>query len=200
MSELEAKQAISELVTSWTYFRDQEAWDKLEASFVPEGRISISWFDGKHEDFVAASKQMAARGGSLLKHQVGPAVIHLNRDKALSEVNVVIMVRVKTPFGQIDTASYARFYDRLVKVDSNWQFLDRVGVYEKDRVDPVDFALLPDAFFDGLAQYPEPIKFLAKSLVGAGLTISNSVVLDRSSAWQALRKSNEDWLAAERFN
>lgn len=196
MSGLEAKQAISELVTSWTYYRDQEAWDELEASFVPEGRISISWFDGNHQDFVTASKRMADQSGSLLKHQVGPAVITRNGDKALSEVNVVIMVRAQTPFGQIDTSSYARFYDRIVKEGDAWQFLERVGVYEKDRVDPVDFAVLPDAFFDGLAQYPEPIKFLAKSLVSAGLSISETAVLDQSEEWRALKQANLSWLVS----
>lgn len=194
MSQLEDKLAICDLVTSWTYLRDQEAWDDLEACFVPDGRISISWFEGLHQDFVAASKQIADRGTSLLKHQIGPAVVRVQGDKALSEVNVVIMVRANTPFGQVDTTSYARFCDRLVKIDGHWQFLERVGVYEKDRVDPVDRPGLPEVFYEGLDRFPEPIKFLAKSLSVAGLEVSNNVVLDGTDVWHSISQVQSNWL------
>ncbi|MEX2131854.1 MAG: nuclear transport factor 2 family protein [Pseudohongiellaceae bacterium] len=107
------------------------------------GRISISWFDGRHEDFVDASKRIAAHGTSRLKHQIGSPVVTINGHRAISETNVIIMVRARTGAGEIDTSSYARFYDWLVKVNGVWKFAERVGVYEKDRIDPVSSAQGP---------------------------------------------------------
>lgn len=194
MSTIEDKINIAELITSWTFFRDQQAWDELCASFVPGGHISISWFDGPHEEFVAASQRMAARRASLLKHQIGPPVIRVRGDKALSEVNVIIMVRASTPAGEIDTTSYARFYDRLVKENGQWKFAQRVAVYEKDRIDPVNAAALPAQLYEGLDKFPAPVKFLARSLNSAGFNISKSAVMDGTPELQALKAGNETWV------
>lgn len=191
---MQDKLAIAELITRWTFYRDQEAWDELASTFVPDGRISISWYDGPHEGFVAASRKIAARGGSLLKHQIGSPVITIRGDKAISEVNVIIMVRAQTHLGEVDTSSYARFYDRLIKNNGNWRFVDRVGVYEKDRIDPVDVAVLSDKLFEGLDAFPKPIKFLASNFASAGLSVSPTTVLDKSPEWETLTVDRQDWL------
>jgi hypothetical protein len=191
---IDDKVAIAELITQWTYHRDQENWQALENTFIPDGRISISWHDGTHEAFVTASKKIAARGGSLLKHQIGLPVTEINGNKAISEVNVIIMVRAKTPFGEFDTSSYARFYDRLIKQNGQWKFAERIGVYEKDRIDPVNQPALPAPLYEGLEAFPEPIKFLAKSLTSAGLKISETTILDKSPEWEILRISQLKWL------
>lgn len=185
---------IAGLVTRWTFFRDQEDWDALRDTFVPEGRISISWFDGSHERFVAASQQMAARGGSRLKHQLGPPAVRVRGDRALCEVNVIIRVRAATPYGEIDTSSYARFLDRLVRHHGKWKFAERVGVYEQDRIDPVDSPSLPAELYQGLDAFPAPIRFLARSLTRAGLSVSASAVMDGSPEWKALQAGNQAWL------
>jgi hypothetical protein len=188
------KVAIAELITQWTYHRDQENWEELENTFIPGGRISISWHDGTHEAFINASKKIATRGASLLKHQIGFPVTEINGNKAISEVNVIIMVRAKTPFGELDTSSYARFYDRLIKQNGQWQFAERIGVYEKDRIDPVNQPALPTQLYEGLEAFPVPIKFLAKSLTSAGLNISETTILDKSPEWEKLKASQLNWL------
>lgn len=194
---LDARMEIADLVNNWAFFRDQEKWDALSATFHDGGTISLSWYAGSHEGFVAASRQLAARGAALLKHYIGVPRIRIEGNRALSEVNVTIMVRAKTPAGEIDTTSWARFIDRIEKRDGAWRIVQRVAVYEKDRADPVDRAALPDAFFEGLETYPAELKFLAASLDKGGIPLSPATVLDKSPALAALHRENEAWLAGQ---
>lgn len=191
---LDARMEIADLVNNWALFRDQEKWDELAAIFHEEGTISLSWFAGPHDGFIAASRQLAARSGALLKHYIGVPRIRVEGSRALSEVNVTIMVRAKTPAGEVDTTSYARFIDRIEKRDDAWRIVQRVAVYEKDRADPVDRASLPSAVFEGMEKYPAELKFLAASLDRSGIPLSPVTVLDKSPELAALHKENEAWL------
>ncbi|HEX2484357.1 MAG TPA: nuclear transport factor 2 family protein, partial [Myxococcota bacterium] len=183
----DAKAEISELVAAWAHFRDQERWDELLDAFHADGTISLSWYDGPYAGFVAASRRLASGGGAILKHRLGTPVVETRGDRALSEVDVTIMVRSKTPFGEVDTTSWARFYDQLERRDGRWRIAKRTAVYEKDRADPVDRAGLPDEFFAGLEAYPAPLKFLGSSLQRMGVRLSETAVLDGSPELAALR-------------
>lgn len=189
-----AKAEIAELVNNWGFWRDQERWAELSSAFHPGGTISISWYDGPHEGFVEASKMIAARGGAILKHQLGVPSIRVEGARAVSEVNVVIMVRASAPFGTVDTSSYARFIDMLEKRDGEWKIAKRVAVYEKDRIDPVDMPALPPTVFEGLDQFPAELRFLAASMKRGGIDLSRSVVLDRSPAMRDLYSKAGAWL------
>jgi len=185
---------VADLVNRWAFYRDQQRWAQLRDTFVAGGSISISWFHGPHEDFVRASEEMAERGGSVLKHQLGVPAVTVNGDRALSEVNVIIMVRARTRAGEVDTSSYARFLDRLVRQDGRWRFAERVGIYEKDRIDPVDTPALPASLYAGPDDHPAEIRFLGRSLKAAGLPISETIVLDRSPALAELYERAQRWL------
>ncbi|MBO6668734.1 nuclear transport factor 2 family protein [Parvibaculum sp.] len=192
-----AKSEIAELVNNWGFYRDQERWEELSSVFHPGGTISISWYDGPHEGFVEASKMIAAGGAALLKHQLGVPSIRVEGARAVSEVNVIIMVRASTPFGAVDTSSYARFIDMLEKRDGAWKIRKRVAVYEKDRIDPVDMPALPPALFEGLDEFPAELRFLAASMKRGGIELSKTVVLDRSAEMKALYGEADAWLAGQ---
>lgn len=193
----DARAEIADLVNNWAFYRDQEAWGELDGSFHGGGTISLSWFDGPHKDFVAASQYLAKNNLALLKHYLGVPRIRVNGDRALSEVNVTIMVRVETPAGEIDTTSYARFVDRIEKRGGAWKILKRTAVYEKDRADPVDMAVLPEEFFAGLERYPAELRFLAASLDKGGIELSKATVLDKSPQLAALHAEGDAWLSGK---
>jgi hypothetical protein len=191
------KFAIAELVNNWTFYRDQGAWDELLGTFHEGGIISLSWFDGPHQQFVAASKKLAENPGTLVKHHLGMPSIRVNGNKAISEVNVTIMVRARTPLGEVDTTSYARFHDRLEKRAGRWKILERVAIYEFDRLDPVQQPALPEAMLKDLSQYPQELRFLASSIKKLGIELSKSVMLDKSPALAKLYESSNAWLATQ---
>lgn len=194
---MQDKFEISELINNWALYRDQGDWDALAAVFHGDGAISLSWFDGPHRQFVAASKQLSARPGAIVKHHLGVPSIRVKGIKAVSEVNVTIRVRSRTDVGEVDTTSYARFYDRIEKRAGTWKLLKRVAIYEFDRADPADGHALPEATFKELERYPAELKFLASSLDKQGIELSKSVVRDKSPALAELYKSGDAWLAAK---
>ncbi len=192
-----AKEEIAELINDWGFNRDQERWHALSAAFYPEGTISLSWYDGPYAGFVEASKMIAARGAAVLKHQLGVPSIRVMGDRAVSEVNVIIMLRTGTEFGDVDTSSYARFVDLLERRDGAWKIVKRTAIYEKDRIDPVDMPVLPDALFVGLEEFPVELRFLGSSMSKGGIALSPTVVLDKSPEMQAVYAAGEDWLGAQ---
>ena len=194
-TEMAAKSEIAERINNWGFYRDQERWDALSSVFHPGGTISISWYDGPHEGFVEASKMIAANGTALLKHQFGVPSIRVAGERAVSEVNVIIMVRTAAPFGTVDTSSYARFVDLLEQRDGEWKIRKRVAIYEKDRIDPVDTPALPAAVFEGLDAFPAELRFLAANMKKAGIELSKTVVLDKSPDAKALYQEADAWLA-----
>lgn len=105
--------AIAARINAWAFARDQQDWDALRDAFHPDGTISISWYDGPNEGFVAASQRLAAGGNAIAKHHLGVPKVRVRGDRALSEVDVTIMLRAPTPAGEVDTTSFARFFDRL---------------------------------------------------------------------------------------
>jgi GrpB-like predicted nucleotidyltransferase (UPF0157 family) len=144
--------AIAALLNDWAFFRDQGSWDALLGTFHEDGTISLSWYDGPYAGFVAASRKLVTNPNTLVKHHLGVPRIEVDGDRALSEVDVTIMLRAKAPFGEVDTTSLARFYDRLERRDGTWKVLSRTAVYEKDRADPVSQPSLPAAYFENLEQ------------------------------------------------
>lgn len=189
------KDEIAELINGWAFFRDQERWDELLDVFHEDGSISLSWIDGPYAQFVEASKRIAARGGSVLKHNLGVPMISVQGRRAIAEVNVTIMVRATTPAGEVDATSFARFFDLVEKREGPWKILRRVAIYEKDRADPVDQPALPAGFFEGLDEFPHELRFLGKAMKAGGIDLSKTVVLDKSPALEKLYRDGVAWLA-----
>lgn len=191
----EARSEIAALVNAWAFYRDQGAWDALLGTFHEGGTISISWFDGPHTAFVDASKALAARSDAIVKHHLGVPMIRVHGNRALCEVNVTIMIRARTPIGEVDSTSYARFYDWVEMRAGTWKVARRTAIYEKDQVAPVSRPSLPEKFFEGLDRFPAEVRFLAASLDRAGQTLSERLVLDRSPAMRGLYDEGEAWLS-----
>jgi hypothetical protein len=195
-NELEDRAAIAALINDWTFHRDQGAWDELRDIFHPDGTISLSWYDGSYAGFVEASSAVAKRSPTRTKHMTGAPRIQLRGDRALAETNIVIMLRAPTPAGEIDTTSYARLYDQVERREGRWRILRRTLIYERDRADPVDTPALPDAFLAGLDAHAPELRFLARGLEQAGLSVQKSAVLDQSRELAALYAGGRAWLEA----
>jgi len=64
----------------------------LRDLFHPQATIAISWYRGPIEGFIKASRSLA----SPTKHWLGAPRIQVRGERALSEVDVAIMVRSKS--------------------------------------------------------------------------------------------------------
>ena len=161
--EIEDKFAIAELVAAWGVYRDQGRWDELRATFVPDGHISISWYRGVFDGFVERCKANFASGQGWSRHHLFAPTVRLAKDRAVAETPVIIRVRQSFRDVPVDLTSCSRFLDRLERRAEGWRIAERVAIYERDRLDPVE----PSAEFDklfvagGAARFPEQYRYMA---------------------------------------
>lgn len=190
------RDAISELIKAWVYHRDRGNWDQLKDTFWPEGKISVSWFDGQFEQFIDSSKEMSEKGNQA-KHIVAQPFIKINGDRAVSEANITLSARGGIGPLEIDLTTHGRFYDLLEKREGVWRILERTAIYEKDRMDCVRPSLLfwIANFFINLKKYPKACRHTAFALEKAGYEAAKNIVEDPSEELKLLYKKGDDWLS-----
>ena len=188
-----------DLIQAWALYRDQGRWADLLDTFHPGGTIAVTWFKGAFADFVEASKRAAANSTSLSKHLIGGPLISLQGERAVAETSVSILGRTTLSGILVDNISYGRFLDRLERRDARWRIVERVAIYEKDRLDPV----VPSEAFNRLMTetdfsiYPEAYRFLAHRLVGSGRKLASPIVVNGSPDADALYRRYRQWLSAQ---
>jgi len=197
---LSDREAIGDLINRWAYFRDRGMWDQLRSTFWEEGTISLSWFDGPFEQFVDACRKMNEQGESTLsKHFVGTPFVRINDCRAVSEVNVMISIRIDRGNIDMDMTSYIRFYDLLEKRNGSWRIVRRTAIYEKDRVDSVQpsFLFWFVSLFINARKYPKPYRYLGYSMEKGGYKIVKNIVEDNSEGLKLLYRAGDAWLLTE---
>jgi hypothetical protein len=194
-SEQAAKQQIAALVNDWGFYRDQGRWAELLEVFHGDGHISISWIDAPYADFVSVSKLAAQRALVSVKHQLGVPRIQVRAERALSEVNVTILVRSQLRGVEVDTTAYCRFLDQVERRAGQWKILRRTGIYERDRADPVTTSALPEELFQELSEYPHELRFLAHTFKEIGVDWLRSVIRHATPEMDALYAEAARWLA-----
>ena len=192
---IDDENACAELIQAWGFYRDQGKWPQLLSTFVPEGRISVSWFSGSFLEFVDRCRK-SFESGQRSKHQIFPSVVRVAGDRALAETNVVILVRQKIEGVLVDMTSCARFLDRLERTGGSWGIVERTAVYERDRLDPVEPSEAFERLFKStdLSVYPEAYRYMAARLVAAGRALAPVVHYDGSPHTAQLHQRCESWL------
>ena len=113
LETLIVKQAVAEVVQRWGRARDQGLWDDLAATFHPGGTIKVMWFEGRHEDFIAACAKRFTPGVGSTKHFFGMPVVEVNGARALSETAAQISMSGTIADAQFISQSFVRFLDRF---------------------------------------------------------------------------------------
>ncbi|MCZ4291724.1 nuclear transport factor 2 family protein [Hoeflea alexandrii] len=188
---------ISQLIQSWGFFRDQGRWAELARTFVPGGTISVTWFTGVIDDFVAASQKQYKAVSPRTKHLIGVPVAKVLGVRAIAETNIQILGRFEASDVTVDVTSYARFADRLIRTKDGWRIARRDAVYEKDRMDPVAPGTAFDRFMaeTDFSAIPEPYRYLGYRLITSGRTLHSGIICDGSAEADRLLADADLWLA-----
>jgi hypothetical protein len=199
-TELADKAACAELVQAWGVFRDQGKWKELRATFMPDGQISVSWFRGPFEQFVAQCRASAAAGHTWSRHHLFAPTLKLAADRAVAETSVIIRVRQKFNGVDVDLTSCSRFLDRIERHAGGWLIAERAAIYERDRIDPVEPSPAFDALFKSAdtARYPEQYRYMAFRLAHAeGRSLASVIYRDGGPETTDLYGRFSDWLAGK---
>jgi hypothetical protein len=195
---MEDEHRVASLLFRWGHARDSDDWETLADCFHDDATIHISWMSGLATDFVTRSRAMATmrKPGDHMKHVISGPWIQVNRDRAFSRCHANLYIRTTIDGCPIDLQSWIRFLDLFERRDDVWRIAKRTGVYEKDRMEPVDPRGVPDGFFDeiDLSAFPPSAKFLCYWAKRSGLTPSTNIISVYSEGERALREEAEVWL------
>jgi len=186
------KSQIAELMLRWASSRDQGHWQDLGGTFTSDGEITVSWFRGRHDDFVQASRER--HGRTFMRHTILSTLVHARYTRAWAESSVML-----TGFGNFfdvpaHWTSYFRFVDRVVRDDSGWRIQRRDAVYDVDMIAPdMPGQSLP---LDGerLLQFPRSYRFLGYRLSSQGLHVPTDLPTGGSTREAELRAAAQAWM------
>jgi hypothetical protein len=94
-----------------------------------------------------------------------------------------------------DIVCTGRFYDFVVRHQGEWKLLHRQPIYEKDRIDPIDPAAVPQVDAARLSTFPEGYRHLAYIQTGIGYTVKLDMPMLKGPVVDELYRRGARWLA-----
>jgi hypothetical protein len=184
---------IREAVENWALWRDTGRWQQLRALYAADAVVHTTWFVGTASEFVERCLDAAGRG-SRSQHFIGAVCVELNGERAIAESRAVLLVRAPLHGVEVDVTCWVRFYDWFVREAPGWRIRMRNGIYEKDRMDPVDPSqkILLDAA--ELARYPAGYRHIAYLQAAGGARITPDLPTPGSDALLRLYSEGGRWL------
>ena len=184
---------IRELIENWAIWRDARLWDRFRTLWHEDGQMWATWFKGSYEDFIRMNDEGWARGVRIL-HSLGGTALEISGARAIAQTRMTISQRAPVEGVLCDVACTGRFYDFLEKRNGRWGMVLRRGIYERDRIDPVNGVARPDLDQTLLAQFPESYRHLAYLQTRAGYKIRADVVGAEGASLDALYADGASWL------
>ena len=189
---------ILKVVQSWGLLRDEGRWDALRTLYTPDALQTTSWAMGTAAEFINRCIEGAKKPGARRSmHSIGASVIEINGDKAIAETRRTILTRAVVHDVLVDVTNFGRSYDRFVRHEGAWKICQRNGIYERDRMDPVDSTQTLKLDPVELARYPEGYRHLAYLQAGAGERISPNLPTPNSSELEQLYAAGRAWFSKE---
>lgn len=185
---LEDISELSSLINAWRY-RDLGQWDKLAQTFHPEGRVEITWFEGRFQDFIEASKQMG-KSRTRTKHIIATPQIQFRGSRAVVETNATIVAQHLDLHVGCD--QHCRFFDWVEKRDGGWKMVKKQCIYDMGTFTfprgPVEV--------DGtiLERYPYEYGSLAYLLEKTGYTLQRVFATRGSDLERSMKEEAAHWL------
>ena len=187
--------SILQVIGEWGIWRDTFRWDKLRATYTRNGRMTVSWFDGTADDFVAGCQRMSVdtERRILNQHLIGTSGVELAGDRAVAETRTTILARLAVDEVHCDVTMIGRFHDRFLQEDG-WRIAHRVVIFEKDSIAPVDPAVTFVADEARLARYPEAYRWAGYFLANRGMEVNLDLPKPGSPALERLYADGRAWL------
>ncbi len=185
---------IRELIENWAIWRDARLWDRFRTLWHEDGQMWATWFRGSYEDFIRMNEEGWKRGVRIL-HSLGGTSVEINNARAIAQTRMTISQRAPVEGVLCDVACTGRFYDFLERRNGRWGMVLRRGIYEKDRIDPVNGAAQPKLDQKLLAKFPESYQHLGYLQTRAGYEVRDDVVGAEGEKLNALYDLGASWLS-----
>lgn len=192
----EERQAIREIIENWAIWRDSGEWVRFRSLWHDDGVMVATTFQGSVDEFIDRARQSHERGVTA-HHILGGISIDIAGDRAVAQTRATIGQRAPVHDVVCDVVCTIRFYDLFEKRDGRWGLVRRQGIYEKDRLDPVDTSQTVSLDPEVLAQFPSGYRHLAYLQTNAGFTVKTDMPGLTGPEVDALYATGAAWLAGE---
>jgi len=195
-TETAERLAIRELIENWVLWRDAGDWERFRTVWHPDGRMMATWFQGSAARFIEASREGWNKGVSIL-HLLGGSAIEIAGWRGIAQTKMTISQRAAVEGVSCDVVCTGRFYDFFERRNDVWAIVLRQGIYEKDRLDPLDPAakLVLDAKL--LAEFPSGYRHLAYVQTKNGFTVKRDMPQLTGPEVERLYADGATWLAGK---
>jgi hypothetical protein len=194
--DLRDRLLIRELVENWALWRDAGDWERFRTCWHDDGRMMATWFQGPAEDFIRASIEGWNKGVSIL-HFLGGSTIDVAGDRAIAQTKMTISQRGDVDGVRCDIVCTGRFYDFIEKRGGRWGVVLRQPIYEKDRIDPIDPAVMLKLDRALLESFPEGYRHLAYIQTRIGYKVKTDMPGLKGAEVDALYARGKSWLRGE---
>ncbi|MFJ2158037.1 nuclear transport factor 2 family protein [Streptomyces sp. NPDC087856] len=190
---------VAQLILRERQSRDRGWYDMMADCFAEDSLVVMTWFTGSGAEFVEQTRQMAGRG-DIAFHRLSPPTVHIDGDRALVELPLIIEWRVVVNGVEADLASCCRSQYRAERDSKGvWRIKRITSIYEKDTFNPT----LPNTRLDidpeELAAYRPSYRCLAWDLNRRGYPVGNDHLGDdQPEAVQAQYRDEMNWLHESR--
>ena len=166
--------AITQLVLTERESRDLGRWNRMRSCFHPDSRVRISWIDGTGEQFVAGSIDMARRGIQA-KHRLGPPLVRLAGNRAITTISAIIDVPDMLGGIEVQLSGHGRFVYRTEKRDGKWGICSLDFIYMRDELTTAIPGVPVPVTFDDLKPFRQAYRMLSYLLTLKGYAPNNDL-------------------------
>ena len=187
---------IREMIDNWVVWRDSGDWERFRSLWHDGGEMHATWMQGNVDAFLRASRAGWDKGVRVW-HTLGATSIDIAGPRAVAQTKMTITQRAAVHDVECDVTCTGRFYDFLEKRQDRWGFVVRQGIYERDRIDPVDPAATLTLDRAALDRFPEGYRHLAYLQRAAGMTVKPDMPGLRGPEVEALYARGLRWLSGQ---
>lgn len=195
-NDLVERQTIREIIENWAIWRDTADWGRFRSLWHDDGVMSATMFQGPVDEFIEMAQRSHERGITA-QHILGGTSVDINGNRAIAQTRATIGQRLPVHDVICDVVCTIRFCDFLEKRDGRWGMVRRQGIYEKDRLDPVDTAQTVALDPEILARFPVGYCHLAYLQTNAGFNVKTDMPGLTGPEADALIADGASWLAGE---
>ena len=184
---------LREIIENWAIWRDTANWKEFRSLWHDDGVMSATMFQGPVNDFIKQAQESHEKG-IRAQHVLGGSSINVVHNRATAQTRATIGQRAKIHKVICDVICTIQFVDLFEKRDEKWGLVFRQGVYEKDRLDPVDTSKTVILDKNILAKFPEGYCHLAYLQTNAGLDVKTDMPGSSGPEFEALIYKMKNWI------
>jgi len=187
--------AIDGLIQRERTARDAGMWAEMASYYHPQSHVEVSWFSGSGADFAERSSKIA--GGKVYTfHQMSPAVVTVNGDRAVADSGCCIHGLTEIDGVDVDIVSYTRLLWRALRSGDGWLIAGMRAYYLSDAILPVNPGQIPRIDQQVFAALRRSYRSIAYSMTQSGFPVRDDLPgIDRPESVAALKAQEQKWLA-----